>query len=71
MKDFIEKIWDVLWTVSNFSESEFENLFILNENSNFFKIKLEDRNYFKQLYLIKIVNEICKQTYDFNLIITS
>lgn len=68
MKGFIEKVWDILWTISSFSKTEIEKWFIENKNTTFVKIKLEDRNYYKQLCIIKIVNEICKQTYGFNLI---
>ena len=68
MKEFIEKIWDILWVMSNFSKQDVQNWFIQKENIAFIKMKLEDRNYSKQLCIIKIVNEICKQTYDINLV---
>lgn len=68
MKEFIEKVWDVLWTISSLSDSGVQKWISSNEKIAFVKIKIEDRNYSKQLCLIKIVNEIFNQTYDFNLI---
>ena len=67
MKAFIEKVWDALWMMSSFSKATLEKWLILNQNYGFIKIRLENRNYAKQLWLIKIVNEICSQTYGFNL----
>ena len=68
MKDSIEKIWDGLWMMSTLVKDDVIKWLGLNDNNSFVKIKLEDRNRFKQLYLIKIVNEVCRQTYGFNLI---
>lgn len=68
MKEFIEKVWDVLWMMSSFSRAEVEKWLMLNENTAFVKMKPEDRNHSKQLCLIKIVNEICKRTYSFKLL---
>ena len=69
MKDFLEKIWDALWMMSDLRESELEKWLILNGNTAFIKMKLEDRNYSKQLCILKIMNEICQQAYGFNLLV--
>ena len=68
MKEFIEKVWDALWMMNSFSKQDIQNWLVSNENVAFVKMQLEDRNHSKQLCLTKIVNEVCKQTYGFNLI---
>ncbi len=68
MQDFFFKLWDALWIISNLSSKDTENWLALNDNNGFFKIKLENRNKFKQLCITKIVNEVCNQVCGFSLL---
>ena len=68
MNEFVEKVWDALWILSNYSEQDIQNWLDSNENLAFVKMKLEDRNRFKQLCIVKIVNEVAMQISGYNLI---